>query len=722
MNSVALHPTERHSRRRLARRCVISGVLGSVSVMALAGCDDGAMIMGAAPNDPAKGAEAGDVPAAMDGIVMEGAGASGATSGAAVEPPAAAGGSDSPHTAVGGVSGGAIGDQEQAPADWSSPPILFERVSLADEELARQALTLMGSSSVGASGSCATCHSLGRPTLTRWLQLTNGFADACLGSTALPDAAAVEAMYGCFSSHSTSSAALAPSDFGIYSAAAHLPWFSYVLERTEAAGGDGAAFHQHFVERVGMPRAGDRWSQADFNLLAEWFARGLPGLFALVPEDSGEDCSPGLDARLAAHIDGLAAQGWRARNAEVPLLMYGCAAGQSGAQCLGDLPAAAAQPYGAGWDVVPGTTIRVLWDNSAALTTYWSRSSPDGRYIASGLARPDELGYTGQIVDLERQRVIHGDFAYDATFFPDNSGFMVQRGSYAEPPPGGLPTDGQPGSGDVAITCEQSVLAGDVSELSGDEPECTSLTGQVGLYEQLSKSLDGEDYWVVYGAFGEDDGGFRVVLENPAAAFDSQSNTTLLPMINQGNGFEPGVPTRVATPHQGDPMLSPSGRLLVTRVKGKERVITVGGTEIVTAEQSGYALHLIETTQSGASWTASLQDVGRLCVNGSKPVLSYDERWMVYHHYVTAADAPELGFDSASDPGFRGYAESGASNIYLVDLLTGESQRITNTAPGQYALFPHFRSDGWLYFVVRTLGTEEYFVASDAALMLESAR
>ena len=42
--------------------------------------------------------------------------------------------------------------------------------------------------------------------------------------------------------------------------------------------------------------------------------------------------------------------------------------------------------------------------------------------------------------------------------------------------------------------------------------------------------------------------------------------------------------------------------------------------------------------------------------------------------------------------------------------------RITNVQPGQYALFPHFRADGWLYFVVRTLDTEEWFVASDAAL------
>jgi hypothetical protein len=51
----------------------------------------------------------------------------------------------------------------------------------------------------------------------------------------------------------------------------------------------------------------------------------------------------------------------------------------------------------------------------------------------------------------------------------------------------------------------------------------------------------------------------------------------------------------------------------------------------------------------------------------------------------------------------------------------GQSRRITHTAPGQYALFPHFRSDGWIYFVVRTIQGDEYFVASDAALSLEAA-
>jgi hypothetical protein len=91
----------------------------------------------------------------------------------------------------------------------------------------------------------------------------------------------------------------------------------------------------------------------------------------------------------------------------------------------------------------------------------------------------------------------------------------------------------------------------------------------------------------------------------------------------------------------------------------------------------------------------------------------------VFHHYVTSADAVELGFTGPSDPSFAPYLAQGAANVYLMDLQTGVPTRITNMAPGQYALFPHFRSDGWIYFLVRDKNSgKEYVMASDAALNL----
>jgi hypothetical protein len=606
-------------------------------------------------------------------------------------------------------------------APWPTPPSLRSAVSLADAELARQALTLMGSSDVGATGSCHDCHSLGRPTLTNWSRLSQQFTEACLDDPALTDRASVDAMLSCFHGASGQTK-LAPANFGIYAAAAHLPWFRFVFEQASGPVGAGTAAHEQFVTRVGMPRSGERWTQPQFDLVAEWFARGLPGLSELVPADVGEAvCTPGLAPGLAAQLATLKLTGWRAKNAEVPLLMFGCGAGQAGVSCLSDLALASGQPYGSGWDIAPGTRIRILYDNSATPSTYWSRSSPDGRYIGSGLIRTAEGALGGQIVDLQRRVAIPANFSYDASFFPDNSGFVLQQGGGYSSTSGDAPSDGSVDVGSATLVCEASVLASAPTTIAGNEAACVSLDSKIGLYQQLAKSIDGDDYWALYGSYTGDDGGFSPVLANPSAAFDAQSAATFVLMLNQGNAFEAAAPSKVALPRQGDPVLSPSGRLLVTRVKGQEYTTTVNGSAVVAAEQTGYALYAVSTSTDGATPSASLEDMGRLCLTGGKAVFSYDERWLVLHHYVTPDDARELGFTGPDDPGFAEYAALGASNLYLVDLTTGTSQRISNVSPGQYALFPHFRSDGWIYFVVRTLAGNEYFAASDAALVAEGA-
>ena len=87
---------------------------------------------------------------------------------------------------------------------------------------------------------------------------------------------------------------------------------------------------------------------------------------------------------------------------------------------------------------------------------------------------------------------------------------------------------------------------------------------------------------------------------------------------------------------------------------------------------------------------------------------------------VTAAELAALGFTGPTDPAFQPYLQQGAANLYLMDLATGIPLRITHMQPGQYALFPHFRSDGWIYAQVRDASAgHEYTVASDAALLAE---
>ena len=92
------------------------------------------------------------------------------------------------------------------------------------------------------------------------------------------------------------------------------------------------------------------------------------------------------------------------------------------------------------------------------------------------------------------------------------------------------------------------------------------------------------------------------------------------------------------------------------------------------------------------------KEMARICISGAKANISFDERFMITHKY-----------------------ENETANIYLVDLLTGSTMRVTNMPPGVKALFPHFRSDNWFYFLVKDTTSEtttEYMVASDLAVML----
>ena len=600
-----------------------------------------------------------------------------------------------------------------APGGWGTTPALRNTVTLSDADLASQALGLL-------SNTCSSCHTLDRTQLTHWAQLTKDFATGCLANTALPDQGSVDAMLACFQQRANAGAKQ-PSQFGIYAAAARLPWFSFLFQHSAG----GASAQSSFVSSAGMPLAGTPLTQAEFDVVAEWYARKLPRLFDLVPEDQGETCSAGLDTSLNNYLDQIAVTGWRAKNAQVPLLMYGCQQGQSGSLCLSTLPRAAAEAFSAGWESAPGTQIRILYDNSATLSNYWSRCSPDGRYIGSGLSQPRN-GHSGQIIDLQGPTLIEGAFAYDATFFPDNSGFLMQR-EVNDDGPLGAPTDGSVAPNAQALVCEQSVLS-DASVVSaippavtGEEPKCGVVDGKFGLYQQTSKSVDGSDYWVVHGSYEGDSGGFTEVLEEPYAAFGPHSTTTLTPLVNQGNGdFVAGAGVHIETPHMGDPMLSPSGGLMVMRVKGPDYSTMIEGSPVTTSSQSGYAIYAVDKSTSGGS-SAALHDLGRICLQGGKATFSYDERFLVLHHYVLPSDATDLGFTGPSDSAFQAsYGAKGASNLVLVDLRTGTATRITNMHAGQYALFPHFRSDGWIYFVVRTTDGEEYYAASDAALVAEA--
>jgi hypothetical protein len=238
------------------------------------------------------------------------------------------------------------------------------------------------------------------------------------------------------------------------------------------------------------------------------------------------------------------------------------------------------------------------------------------------------------------------------------------------------------------------------------EAACTSITS-IGLYEHVGAAVGG-DYFAIDSAFVSDDGGHEATLRDPYASFGSTGYLSFIPMIWTGSKYTAKPQVTIKTPFEGDTVMAPSAKLVITRVAGPDD------------KQLGFVLRKVNATPSGTSYTVTAPEIARYCYAGGKPGFSYDERWIVFHHYVTAADAVSLGFAGPSDPAFQPYLTQGAANIYLMDLRVGTPVRITNMAPGQYALFPHFRSDGWIYAAIRDTNTShEYMVASDAALLAE---
>lgn len=387
---------------------------------------------------------------------------------------------------------------------------------------------------------------------------------------------------------------------------------------------------------------------------------------------------------VAAHVTAMATMGWAALNRSHGMMMYGCAGAASPRDCLASVPLVSDDDIGANRSALPAAHLRHLY-SATTRSNFWTRSSADGRFVGRGthvhdLSRDVEIAATGAM--------------YDPAFFPDNSGFIYQPGGRMCPM--SSLTTGTPSA--IMITGAGSPCAG----------------SSVGLYQHLGASLDGSDYWATSaGTAAWDDGGHAATrTETPRnERWTATATTSLSLMANTGAGFSAVGNRNVPTPLQGDAVISPSSQLLITRF-----VDDAGAYQ-------GYILHRLEASHTGAAIMASTTEIARYLVQGAKPAFSFDERWIAYHHYVGGGagvedDATELGFTGSDDPAFAEYTTRGASNIYILDLLTGRRTRVTNMAPGQYALYPHFRSDGWMYFTVRTLGTTtEHVIASDAALL-----
>jgi hypothetical protein len=550
-----------------------------------------------------------------------------------------------------------------APIDAAIAPVFRNPVTLDDQALATQALKLIGANVSGAqTASCNSCHALTRQQIRYWRGLGDTAMASCFTDLTVQSPQSAKEMLDCMRLNpANGTSAFVTQKLGIYAAAGRLPWFDFTFKI--AYGANAPAELADFITMAAMPHGTTvtPFTQPQFDIVAEWFARGLPRLDESLPEDPPPStCNQSISADVATHVTAMATQGWRAINRDNMLAMYDCGTATDPKNCLADLPRAADQTDSATWDA-GGSQIRILKTVTTYQSSYWTRSSPDGRFVAQG----GGAGSLGTVQDLQRGVAVGVPAPYDPGFFPDNSGWMFQ--------------------GNGNNSCSMAVLTsltGAANSLTMSEPGCTNL-GEVGLYQHVGKVLGGGDYFAINGAFFSDNGGW-FSSEDPGVNASSTTTANFTPMMFDGLTYVQKQNITVAQPFEGDAVLSPSARVELTRVAGP-------------SGQLGYVLHKVNATATGATYTITTPEIARYCLAGGKPGFSYDERWIVYHHYT--ADRADL---------------------YLMDLRTGVPIQITHMGAGQYALFPHFRSDGWIYADVREPSqTRELLIASDAALLLE---
>jgi hypothetical protein len=563
-----------------------------------------------------------------------------------------------------------------SPCEWVDLPT--EQMAYAGEpvtsdlqgkELAMAALKAIGSnvldptdpSCEGEGGSCATrrcseCHSVGQGGLKHWLKLTKTSASFCKLGTPIDgmDRTVALEIVNCMRAIVGDETSVFAADrMGIHATGTG---FGYFRQLFQLAYGEDAWLPEYirFKSRVGMPKGiYSAFSEMEYAIVSKWFDEGLQHVEDLIyspPAPTSCDADFFDAQALASHIENMAYEGWGAVNKENGISMYGCElAGDVTSECFADRPDRLGD-LGNG----VGALREVI--KLAFRTSFWTRSSADGRFIGNG----GGTGHGATITDMKVNRDIQVDASYDPGFFPDNSGFIFQGGS--------------------TKICLQSTLESG-EEITSDTLGCINGTN-INLYQHAAKGLNNGDYFIINSQFTSDSG--RNAAKDPVAHFDGGSTMKFSPMISNGQNYEQLTATVVDSPFEGDSVLSPSTELVISRQGGGEN-----GSSL------GYVIRGVGKEKFENNYKVTLSDtLARICMPGAKANISFDERFFVTHHY-----------------------EGGLANIWLVDLLTQERYQVTNMPPGGKALFPHFRSDGWFYFLAR-VGEDEFIIASDFAVEL----
>lgn len=572
-------------------------------------------------------------------------------------------------------------------------------------ELAQRVAAIVG---IGESGSCSSCHATSSlATMSRWsygLKMVND----CLANTASNAQEKLSCILGQDASQGFDPG---PAQLGFYSAALHLEPLQKLL--VEAYGSEraltiGAELREHSL----MPlRSNNLLTAEQFAAIDSWVTRGMPYLRDLLRPPTSISCEDSISPKMRKHIISTARDNWQTRNQARGMPLFACPPAPGHIAGPDETPSAAAaracfrqerngqpifpdvssQEGMSDWKTKAQREMRLI-SEFPSQTEYWIRSSADGRFVAFG-------GWPSGIIDLQShlipgaaQRLISVDAYYDPGFFPDDSAFMFQgRGS---------------------AFCQMSLLKNPSTEaIDFSEDACTSDESvDIPLYQAIGANLDGDDYLAVTGAFMSDPGhGREFFRESSQRMFDSQPENALqvYPLQYDGQKWIRREPQIFDAGTEIDWGLSPSNRLLVSR---KFTVIDDA------AYPTSYQFYQL-SRKTGEALSYEKESLGQICLKGLKGNFSFDDRFFVTYNHIEADQYKILGYSSAEDPEFLALLEAGSGNVFLHDLLTGESSALTHMGPGQYAQFPHFRSDDWLYFMVYdSKAKKRYLLGSDAAL------
>jgi hypothetical protein len=538
-------------------------------------------------------------------------------------------------------------------------------IDLEGADLALEAAKVLGASATSsdceggdcASRRCSECHSVSKGALRRWRDLTRSAQTDCKldqDPEKLSQSQAMDAVNCLRVEPSDSSSVFAAEKVGVLSTGVQYGPFQRLFQR--AFGDDSWLIpYLQFKARVGMPKGGHpKLSQREYAVIEKWFSQGLPAIDGVITEPPAPtSCQASHNtASVNGHLSDMSFDGWAAVNKENGINMFGCG-NDNPAQCFSSGFANRSSSWGNNVG-----TIREVTEFDFR-TSFWTRSSPDGRFIGNGGGNGG-LGST--ITDMATGTDIPVDASYDPGFFPDNSGFIFQ------------------GATGGAGICPNTVLT-KYNAIEFDEPECISASG-INLYQHVATGTGGNDYFVINSQFTSDPGNDS---EDPTANFAAGATMKFTPMVFDGTNYQPQKPVIVDSPFEGDSVLSPSARLVISRLAGADGV------------SLGYVIRKVNITRFGDTYSVDISEkVATICnMQGAKAGFSFDERFVVTHHYE----------------------EDGTANLFLYDLQTKLVKQITDMPSGQRALFPHFRSDGWIYFLVKD-GDKEFAAASDAAVVL----